>query len=213
MLGGRLQRGGVTLLALGIVTAIALAGPVVGAGKPLTKKRADKRYINVGEKATDSELLDGKDSSAFLQSGPIRLSQGGFDANAFHGNAVIRNLHLWDELDVTAAGGASGVLILTTPEVVGGESYAFQSAELCYQVTAGDELSDTVVFDQAEIATPVVNDTTDRTHSGPGMECYLVSPGTPYVPEGALALVPIFNADAASDQAMFSTVTTTWVPA
>jgi hypothetical protein len=32
----------------------------------LTKKKADKRYINVGEKATDADLLDGQNSTAFL---------------------------------------------------------------------------------------------------------------------------------------------------
>lgn len=32
----------------------------------LTKKKADKRYVNVGERASDANLLDGQDSSAFL---------------------------------------------------------------------------------------------------------------------------------------------------
>ena len=66
MLRGRSWTRGVGVLAIGMLAAGALAVSPATAGKFLTKKRADKRYINVKETAFDSKKLDGKDSSEFL---------------------------------------------------------------------------------------------------------------------------------------------------
>ncbi|MDQ4004877.1 MAG: hypothetical protein M3135_01055 [Actinomycetota bacterium] len=57
---------GLILIIAGSVIAAALSGMSAGAPKPLTKKKADRRYVNVGEKANDADKLDGQDSSAFL---------------------------------------------------------------------------------------------------------------------------------------------------
>lgn len=55
------------MLGLAAVLGAALVmAPASGAGKPLTKKKADKRYVNANEQASDSELLDGMDSVEFL---------------------------------------------------------------------------------------------------------------------------------------------------
>lgn len=61
---------GVLVLALAMVVGGALAiSPAVSAVDGLSKKekkQGDKRWINVGEKASDADKLDGQDSSAFL---------------------------------------------------------------------------------------------------------------------------------------------------
>jgi hypothetical protein len=61
---------GVVILALAMLVGGALAvSPAVSAVDGLSKKekkQGDKRWINVGEKASDSDKLDGQDSSAFL---------------------------------------------------------------------------------------------------------------------------------------------------
>jgi hypothetical protein len=61
---------GVLVLAVAMVAAGALAiTPAVSAVDGLSKKekkQGDKRWINVGEKASDADKLDGQDSSAFL---------------------------------------------------------------------------------------------------------------------------------------------------
>ena len=65
-----LLRGAVTL---GLVGAFAAAMVVVPAGAHVTRrlshlyKHLDKRYVNEGDKAADSNKLDGLDSSAFQQ--------------------------------------------------------------------------------------------------------------------------------------------------
>ncbi|MGH2686029.1 MAG: hypothetical protein ACRDJP_11245 [Actinomycetota bacterium] len=59
------RRGAVVLLAAALVVA-GLSG-ATAAKKALTKKKANKLYVNVGEKASDSDLLDGTDSSAFAK--------------------------------------------------------------------------------------------------------------------------------------------------
>ncbi|MGH2684377.1 MAG: hypothetical protein ACRDJP_02805 [Actinomycetota bacterium] len=66
---GRSWRG-VVVLAIGMLAAGAMAlSPALSAAPPLTKKKANKLYVNVGEKASDSELLDGIDSTGFLGAG------------------------------------------------------------------------------------------------------------------------------------------------
>jgi hypothetical protein len=67
---------GVAVLVVAMLGAGAFASSPATAGKFLTKKRAlklfyaksaaDARFINVGEKAGDANLLDGQDSTAFL---------------------------------------------------------------------------------------------------------------------------------------------------
>jgi hypothetical protein len=61
---------GVLILALAMLVGGALAiSPAVSAVDGLSKKekkQGDKRWINVGEKASDADKLDGQDSSAFL---------------------------------------------------------------------------------------------------------------------------------------------------
>ena len=62
-------RAAAVLLAAGLATAAVVAGPALTAGGPLTKpqakklfytkKKADARFINVGEQATDSDRVDG----------------------------------------------------------------------------------------------------------------------------------------------------------
>ncbi len=52
-----------------VLVTVAAAGLLLSpatAANFLTRKKADKRYINVGEKASDADLLDGQDSTAFL---------------------------------------------------------------------------------------------------------------------------------------------------
>jgi hypothetical protein len=62
----------VTLLVLGIAAGSLLSGPAVahvGARIPHLKLHLDGTYLNQGEKAADSNQLDGLDSTAFLRSG------------------------------------------------------------------------------------------------------------------------------------------------
>lgn len=59
----RARRGTFVLMAVAIA---ALLLTPASATSFLTSKRADKRYINVGERASDADLLDGQDSSTFL---------------------------------------------------------------------------------------------------------------------------------------------------
>lgn len=75
LLGSARSRGVLTL-GVALLGAPALSFSAASAGKPLTKKRAlklfykrsvaDARFIDVGEKSSDAELLDGQDSTTFL---------------------------------------------------------------------------------------------------------------------------------------------------
>ena len=72
---------GVAVLVVGFLAAGAFAIGPAGAAKFLTKKKAlklfytkaasDARFINVGEKASDSDKLDGIDSTGFLEQAEI----------------------------------------------------------------------------------------------------------------------------------------------
>lgn len=54
---------------VGMLAMGALGTAPAVAGKFLTKKAGDKRYVNVGEKASDSDRLDGQDATAFATAG------------------------------------------------------------------------------------------------------------------------------------------------
>jgi hypothetical protein len=64
---------GIAVLTLGMLAAGALSvAPATGAVDGLSKKekkQGDKRWINVGEKASDADKLDGQDSAAFMKAG------------------------------------------------------------------------------------------------------------------------------------------------
>jgi hypothetical protein len=106
------SRGLVVLAAAGLVAALA-AGQVTAAGRFLTKKKADKRYINVGEKASDADLLDGQDSSAFLGA-----------------SETAANAALLDNLDSTDFQGAYAQTVVVSPVGTAAENGAALLAAL-----------------------------------------------------------------------------------
>jgi hypothetical protein len=87
---------GVLVLAVAMLAAGALAiSPAVSAVDGLSskeKKQGDKRWINVGEKASDADRLDGQDSSAFLASSAKATDADkldGQDSAAFYGGSNV----------------------------------------------------------------------------------------------------------------------------
>jgi hypothetical protein len=90
-LGGSLGRG-VGVLASAALLIGAAVSVVPAAGKALTKKKADARYVNVGEKASDANLLDGTDGGAFALESEVLPTVldgdgdgSGLDADTFDG--------------------------------------------------------------------------------------------------------------------------------
>lgn len=85
----------------------------------LTKKKADKRYVNVSEKASDSDLLDGRDSSAFLgatQKAADADLLDGQNASAFLGaNQTAADSDLLDGMDSAAFQGAYERTVVVSP--------------------------------------------------------------------------------------------------
>lgn len=74
-----------------VLATLTVAGfllPPATAATFLTKKKADKRYINVGEKATDADLLDGQNSTSFLGANQKAVDAellDGLNSGAFQG--------------------------------------------------------------------------------------------------------------------------------
>ena len=80
---------GIVVLAIGMLAAGALAlSPALSAQQPLTKKKANKLYVNIGEMASDSDLLDGIDSTGFLGAGATATNSSqlnGMSSDEFQG--------------------------------------------------------------------------------------------------------------------------------
>ena len=62
---------GIGVLAVGVALVAASVAVAPAATKALTKKKADARYVNVGEKASDADLLDGTDADAFARDSEV----------------------------------------------------------------------------------------------------------------------------------------------
>ena len=195
-------RGMLALAVLGVLATVALISPV---GAALNKNKvkkivnktayskadADGRFINTGEKAADSELLDGVDSAGFLRPqglvhiaiGPNEWVDRGPDS-ATHPPAYFNN----------RAGFVSSIAVVdqfmgATPAIpiaLYGGSLQVVGFEFCYATVDDTTLdaivlqviSDTTGADGTEVAEFI--DETDRTDA----TCRLYSLSTPFTPIG-----------------------------
>ncbi|MGH2764884.1 MAG: hypothetical protein ACRDKA_03060 [Actinomycetota bacterium] len=155
------------VLALGMVAAGALVITPATAAKFLTRKKADKRYINVGEKASDSDKLDGMDSTAFL-GGDAKAADAdtldGIDSSGF-----VQQGQVPVEVEARAVDHDPTPVALTA---------AFQTViDLESLHDGGGDQRITTTFDSILMATASLNIYTDSATASDGL-CQLVIDGT-----------------------------------
>jgi hypothetical protein len=139
--------------------------------------------------ATDSDKLDGLDSTAFLRAAQIVIShQRGWLAQ--NGQAGV--VSTFSNLQTLGAGGRY-YLPLVTPNSVGTQGYYLQKIIVCYNAAnAGDLITTTAVTRSSvnNFTDETFSDPTDRTTVFPTTECYDLAVNDTAAPPGS-----VYNAD------------------
>ena len=205
-------RGALALAALVALVAVALVSPVGAAlnkskvkniaAKAVnqltyTEAEADGRFINTGEKASDSELLDGVDSAGFVQpQGSTHITVGPYDwvVGVFNfGGPPVSAAYFTNEarFSLTSPGSIDNQVFGLNPDLptaVNGRSLQLQGVEFCYDSTSPDVTLDTVflsvVLNSASGSSGTTaaeaTDTTDRNDAA----CRLYTLPTPFTLTG-----------------------------
>jgi hypothetical protein len=223
---GKIQT--VLLAVIALVIGASLISPAVGHVKKSLKhlyKHLDPRYVNVGEtvaqatnatnatNAANAGTLDNIDSTGFLQSGQIQVSHNGqLSINAFGvSDGVVQDAVNETQISATGAGLAWVQLHMAGPVRLGKKTFGLQNVRICYDVTAGDPITDTTIYDHSTgLTVQAFNDPTDRTATA--STCYTITPPSPIAPAGSLVLVLKWDPSTAGDALGIQGITSTWVP-
>lgn len=190
---------GMVLIGIALVMGANLAAPALGhIGTTIShiwshiKPLADARYLRAGE-------------IKFYENGPWAVNAGLGGADVGEWSDVVR-------IDSNGTGTTWAVLRLTAPRTLGRRTYALKSVRICYQVTAGDRIDGTSIYQHWTGATNErFADLTDRTSSsGDPFACYTVSPSPSIKASGSLSLVLKWVKNSTDDNLDIGGVLTTW---
>jgi len=201
---------------------VAVNAPVAG-GKSLqvanTSAKADSTALGLSVAAgqapftvnsqvkvanLNADLLDGKDSSAFLATGGMTISYAGLDAVAEPPATALPDTDVAAEVDDPSAGPSDVVFPIDIPTHISGRPLKLKSAQVCFGTTAGASITSTAI-----IGGPgsFFNDPTTRT--APDGDCYSVTPGTPLALGAGFGIFLDINFSSAQDYLVFSGGTVT----
>ena len=156
-------------------------------------------------KAADSDKLDGKDSTAFVEHGDIVMGTDGHNWTVW-GSSSPSTVTNWIGYTQASADGGIGIG-LAAPMSVDGIRYGLKSVEVCYRANSPGSIGSTEIY--GSTAGPSVEilgaDGTDRTTSG----CYTVTVNT-VAPYGAGIGVSLEGG--ASGNVTLYGVRSTWTP-
>jgi hypothetical protein len=153
----------------------------------------------------NADLLDGRDSSAFVEHGEIVMGTDGHNWTGW-GSSVPSSVENWMGFTTASSNGYVGIG-LTAPTSVDGIRYGLKSVEVCYKALSPGFIANTRVFgSMANLDVPTLGtDETDRTTEG----CYTVTVNA-VVPYGASIGVTL--AGGAAGTINLHGVRSTWTP-
>jgi len=153
----------------------------------------------------DADLLDGKDSSVFVEHGDIVMATDGSNWTAL-GNAGPSVVENYGGSTFASADGDLRIG-LSAPTSVDGIEYGLKSVEVCVKPASGGYVTQTSVYGSTAALQVLVlaSDETDRTAN----ECYILTVNKP-APYGAS--IGVFLDGGASGQVESLGVRSTWTP-